>query len=335
MSAEQAMAIGTAGLTAMLCVLALERYGLKPDDGPAIVTGAAGGVGSIAVALLARKGWQVIASTGQPEEATTSRTSARARSSRAANLSVVPARPLGKESWAAGIDTVGSTTLANLCARTRYGGAIAACGLAGGMDLPASVAPFILRNVALLGVDSVQAPMPLRQAGLAAAGGRPRPGPTARVDDDEDRPGQGHPAAVEDARRRRCAAGWSSRSAEAAEAGRRGGQAVVNWLYLAVAIVAEVIATSALKASDGFSRLAPSLVVVAGYGIAFACLSLTLRTIPVGIAYAIWSGVGIVLIALVGYFAFNQALDAPALIGMALILAGVLVINLFSRSAVH
>ena len=103
-------------------------------------------------------------------------------------------------------------------------------------------------------------------------------------------------------------------------------------MYLAVAIVAEVIATSALKASEGFSRLVPSLVVVAGYGIAFFCLSLTLRTIPVGIVYAIWSGVGIVLIALAGYFVFGQVLDAPALIGMGLIVAGVLVINLFSRS---
>ena len=108
-----------------------------------------------------------------------------------------------------------------------------------------------------------------------------------------------------------------------------------NWVYLAVAILAEVIATSALKASEGFSRLVPSLVVVAGYGIAFFCLSLTLRTIPVGIVYAIWSGVGIVLIALAGYFVFGQVLDAPALIGMGLIVAGVLVINLFSRSAAH
>ena len=108
-----------------------------------------------------------------------------------------------------------------------------------------------------------------------------------------------------------------------------------NWVYLAVAIVAEVIATSALKASEGFSRLVPSLVVVAGYGIAFFCLSLTLRTIPVGIVYAIWSGVGIVLIALAGYFVFGQVLDAPALIGMGLIVVGVLVINLFSRSAVQ
>ena len=108
-----------------------------------------------------------------------------------------------------------------------------------------------------------------------------------------------------------------------------------NWVYLAVAILAEVIATSALNASEGFSRLVPSLVVVAGYGIAFFCLSLTLRTIPVGIVYAIWSGVGIVLIALAGYFVFGQVLDAPALIGMGLIVAGVLVINLFSRSAVQ
>ena len=106
-------------------------------------------------------------------------------------------------------------------------------------------------------------------------------------------------------------------------------------MYLAVAILAEVIATSALNASEGFSRLVPSLVVVAGYGIAFFCLSLTLRTIPVGIVYAIWSGVGIVLIALAGYFVFGQVLDAPALIGMGLIVAGVLVINLFSRSAVQ
>jgi small multidrug resistance pump len=110
---------------------------------------------------------------------------------------------------------------------------------------------------------------------------------------------------------------------------------MLNWLYLAMAIAAEVIATSALKASNGFSRLVPSLVVVAGYAIAFAFLSLTLRTIPVGIAYAVWSGVGIVLIALVGYFAFGQVLDAPALVGMGLILTGVVVINVFSRSTGH
>ena len=108
---------------------------------------------------------------------------------------------------------------------------------------------------------------------------------------------------------------------------------MADWAYLAVAIVAEVIATSALKASEGFTRFVPSIVVVVGYGIAFAFLSLTLRTIPVGVAYAIWSGVGIVLIALVGYFVFGQVLDAAALSGMALILAGVLVINLFSGAA--
>ena len=162
LSTEQAMAIGTAGLTAMLCVLALERYGLKPDDGPAVVTGATGGVGSIAIALLARKGWEVIASTGHTNESAYLQKLGASQIIARSELAAPP-KALGKESWAAGIDTVGSNTLANLCARTRYGGAIAACGLAGGMDLPASVAPFILRNVALLGVDSVQAPMPDRE----------------------------------------------------------------------------------------------------------------------------------------------------------------------------
>ena len=108
-----------------------------------------------------------------------------------------------------------------------------------------------------------------------------------------------------------------------------------DWAYLGVAIVAEVIATSALKASDGFSRLVPAVVVVVGYAISFVCLSLTLRSIPVGVVYAIWSGAGIVLISLVGYFAFRQSLDAAALAGIALIVAGVLVINLFSRTAGH
>ena len=159
--AERAMDIGTAGLTAMLCLLALERHGLTPDRGPAVVTGAAGGVGSVGVAILARHGWHVIASTGRPEEAGYLKSLGAADIIARSELSSA-GKSLGKETWAAGIDTVGSTTLANLCARTRYGGAIAACGLAGGMDLPASVAPFILRNVALLGVDSVNAPMPLR-----------------------------------------------------------------------------------------------------------------------------------------------------------------------------
>lgn len=106
----------------------------------------------------------------------------------------------------------------------------------------------------------------------------------------------------------------------------------MNWLYLGIAIVAEVVATSALKASDGFSRAIPSLVVVVGYSIAFYCLSLTLRTIPVGVAYAIWSGVGITLIALIGWRVYGQALDAPAMIGMTLIVAGVVVLNVFSKS---
>ncbi|WP_230530671.1 acrylyl-CoA reductase (NADPH) [Microvirga roseola] len=160
-SPEQAMAIGTAGYTAMLCLMALERHGLKPDRGPASVTGAVGGVGSVAVALLAKAGWHVIASTGRPEEADYLKGLGAAEILERSELTG-PVRPLGKERWAAGVDTVGSATLANLLSMTRYGGAIATCGLAGGMDLPASVAPFILRNVALLGVDSVMAPKALR-----------------------------------------------------------------------------------------------------------------------------------------------------------------------------
>ena len=156
MSAADAMAIGTAGYTAMLCVLALERHGLTPDRGRAVVTGAAGGVGSVAVALLSKAGWHVIASTGRPEEADYLTGLGAAEIIERGQLSEKP-RPLGKERWAAGIDSVGSTTLANLLSMTTYGGAIAACGLAAGMDLPASVAPFILRGVALLGVDSVMA----------------------------------------------------------------------------------------------------------------------------------------------------------------------------------
>lgn len=159
----QAMAIGTAGYTAMLAVLALERHGLTPDRGPAVVTGAAGGVGSVAVALLAKAGWHVIASTGRRQEAEYLEGLGAAEIIDRADLSS-PAKPLAKERWAAGIDSIGSHTLANLLAATRYGGAIAACGLAGGMDLPTSVAPFILRGVSLLGIDSVMAPKPLRQA---------------------------------------------------------------------------------------------------------------------------------------------------------------------------
>jgi acrylyl-CoA reductase (NADPH) len=155
------MAIGTAGYTAMLCVMAIERHGLKPADGPALVTGAAGGVGSTAVSLLAGRGWTVIASTGRAEEADYLKGLGASEIIDRATLSA-PGKPLGKEQWAAAVDSVGSTTLANVIAQTRYGGAVAACGLAGGMDLPATVVPFILRSVALLGVDSVQRPMPDR-----------------------------------------------------------------------------------------------------------------------------------------------------------------------------
>lgn len=153
----QAMAIGTAGYTAMLCVLALERHGLKPADGPVVVTGAAGGVGSVAIALLAKAGWHVVASTGRAEEANYLKGLGAAEIIDRAELSG-PGRPLGKERWIAGIDAVGSQTLANLLSMTKYGGAVAACGLAQGMDLPASVAPFILRGVSLFGIDSVQCP---------------------------------------------------------------------------------------------------------------------------------------------------------------------------------
>lgn len=162
LSFKDAMAIGTAGYTAMLCLMALERYGVTPDRGPVIVTGAAGGVGSVAISLLASAGWTVLAVTGRPKEADYLKSLGASEILARAELSS-PAKPLAKERWAAGVDTVGSTTLANVLSMTRYGGAVAACGLAGGMDLPASVAPFILRNVALLGVDSVMAPRILRQ----------------------------------------------------------------------------------------------------------------------------------------------------------------------------
>ncbi len=162
MSARDAMAIGTAGYTAMLCVLALERAGVTPARGPVVVTGAAGGVGSVAVALLAKLGYAVTASTGRPAETPYLKELGAAEVIERKELAGSP-RPLAKERWAAGIDTVGSTTLANVLSMTRYGGTVAACGLAGGMDLPASVAPFILRGVTLAGIDSVMCPLPLRQ----------------------------------------------------------------------------------------------------------------------------------------------------------------------------
>ena len=162
LTSRDAMAIGTAGYTAMLCVMALEHAGIVPDRGPVIVTGAAGGVGSVAVALLAKLGYQVMASTGRAAEAGYLKDLGATEVIARADLTG-PARPLGKERWAGGIDTVGSTTLANVLSMTRYGGAVAACGLAGGMDLPTSVAPFILRGVSLLGIESVMAPLALRK----------------------------------------------------------------------------------------------------------------------------------------------------------------------------
>ena len=163
LSARDAMAIGTAGYTAMLAVMALERHGLKPAHGPVLVTGAAGGVGSVAVAVLAKLGFQVIASTGRSNEASYLKDLGASEIIDRAELAGPP-RPLAKERWAGGIDSVGSATLANALSMTKYGGAVAACGLAGGMDLPGSVAPFILRGVALLGIDSVQCSPELRIA---------------------------------------------------------------------------------------------------------------------------------------------------------------------------
>jgi acrylyl-CoA reductase (NADPH) len=145
----------------MLSVMAIERHGLTPSLGPALVTGAAGGVGSTAISLLADRGWRVIASTGRSSEADYLKGLGAAEIIERASLSS-PGKPLGKEQWAAAVDSVGSQTLANVLAQTRYGGAVAACGLAGGMDLPATVAPFILRAVTLIGIDSVNCPMPLR-----------------------------------------------------------------------------------------------------------------------------------------------------------------------------
>ena len=166
LSAREAMAIGTAGFTAMLSVLALERHGITPADGPAVVTGAAGGVGSVAVSLLAKAGYHVIASTGRVSESAYLKDLGAAEIINRDELSGA-GRPLGKERWAAGVDSVGSTTLANVLSMTKAHGAIAACGLAGGMDLPATVAPFILRGVCLLGIDSVMCPLPLRDVAWA------------------------------------------------------------------------------------------------------------------------------------------------------------------------
>jgi acrylyl-CoA reductase (NADPH) len=162
MSTRDAMAIGTAGYTAMLAVLALEKHGITPKQGPVVVTGAAGGVGSVATAVLSKLGYHVIASTGRTSEADYLKEIGAAEVIDRKELSG-PAKPLAKERWAAGIDSVGSTTLANLLSMTSYGGAVAACGLAAGMDLPSSVAPFILRGVSLLGIESVMCPTEQRK----------------------------------------------------------------------------------------------------------------------------------------------------------------------------
>lgn len=151
------MAIGTAGYTAMLCVLALERHGVTPDKGEILVTGAAGGVGSVAVSVLSKLGYTVVGVSGRPEEADYLR-SLGASEVLARSEFTAPGKPLARERWAGAVDVVGSHTLANVCASAKYRGVVTACGLAGGMDLPATVAPFILRGVTLAGIDSVMCP---------------------------------------------------------------------------------------------------------------------------------------------------------------------------------
>jgi len=162
MSARDAMSIGTAGFTAMLAVMALERHGLTPASGPIAVTGAAGGVGSVAIAILAQRGFTVHAATGRPKEADYLKGLGASEIVDRKEFAG-PVKPLAKERWAGAIDAVGSSTLANLLSMIRYGGAVAACGLAGGMDLPGSVAPFILRGVCLYGIDSVMCPIERRK----------------------------------------------------------------------------------------------------------------------------------------------------------------------------
>jgi len=163
LSPLQTMAIGTAGLTAMLCVMALEKQGITPDRGPVLVTGASGGVGSFSVSLLARLGYQVVASSGRASDHAYLLDTLGAASVIDRNELSQPGKPLMKERWAAAVDSVGSHTLANVLAATQRDGAVAACGMAQGLDLPASVAPFILRGITLAGVDSVMCPIPLRQ----------------------------------------------------------------------------------------------------------------------------------------------------------------------------
>lgn len=167
LSTKDAMAIGTAGYTAMLCVQALEKAGIGPDAGDVLVTGANGGVGGFAVALLARRGYRVVASTGRTQEAPHLLAVGATEVIDRATLSN-PGKPMQKERWAGAVDSVGGATLANVCAATRYGGLVAACGLAQSMEFPASVAPFILRGITLAGIDSVMAPLARRQSAWAA-----------------------------------------------------------------------------------------------------------------------------------------------------------------------
>ncbi|MDN5369963.1 MAG: acrylyl-CoA reductase [Shewanella sp.] len=162
-STRDVMAIGTAGYTAMLCIMALEKHGLTPEKGEVLVTGANGGVGTFAIALLAAKGYQVVAATGRPELADSLQSIGASAIIERSELSQ-PGKPLAKERWAAVVDSVGSHTLANACAATKADGAVAACGLAQGMDFPATVAPFILRGVSLLGINSVTRPKAARIA---------------------------------------------------------------------------------------------------------------------------------------------------------------------------
>ncbi len=166
MTAKQCMAVGTAGYTAMLSVLALERYGIKPEQGPVLVTGASGGVGSVAVSILAKLGYEVIASTGRTENADFLYQLGASEVIDRAELSE-KGRPMGKERWRAAVDSIGSYTLANVIAQTQYGGAVTSCGLAQGADLPLTVMPFILRGVSLLGIDSVMAAKEVREQAWA------------------------------------------------------------------------------------------------------------------------------------------------------------------------
>ncbi|MEJ2621743.1 MAG: oxidoreductase [Candidatus Thiodiazotropha sp.] len=160
---KEAMAIGTAGYTAMLCVLALERNGITPNKGEILVTGASGGVGSVAIAVLAKLGYSIIAMSGKHQTESDFLIGLGAAEVISSDQLSQPAKPLAKERWVGVVDVVGSQVLANACASTHYGGVVTACGLAGGMDFPATVAPFILRGVSLIGIDSVMCPKQIRQ----------------------------------------------------------------------------------------------------------------------------------------------------------------------------